>query len=101
MGGTSLRRRPFFAHSPGGATVAPILFTANGISAAAQGNHLAAVSALGGFVCGRIRQNLEIVFVGPVIHVHLSFEFLATLRAVLPVARMFLVEVETAEREAV
>jgi len=63
------RRLPFFVHSLGGATVAPILVTANGVSAVAQGNHRAAVSTLGGFECGRIGQNLEIVFVGPVIHV--------------------------------
>jgi hypothetical protein len=99
------RRRPLnelppLLHLPGGTAVAPILIAPHGVPFVTQCNHLAALGTFRGCVLRRIGQFLEVVFVRAVIHVHFGLDRIAALGPVLPIAGVFLGEMEATEGEA-
>ncbi|OLS13937.1 MAG: hypothetical protein RBG13Loki_2440 [Promethearchaeota archaeon CR_4] len=70
---------------------AEIFLPCNGIPLFSEVNDLLAFRALGRLVSGRVRQLFEVILVGAVPDVHLGFNVLPALKAILPPPRVSLV----------
>jgi hypothetical protein len=98
---TTGQTSPKFSEFSLSACLADIPLVGDCIAIDPQFDHLTALAASAWLIGGRVTQLFEIVFVGPIVNIHLGIEGFTTLGAILPMAFVSLTVMIAAKRVAV